>query len=275
MNAFSFIGFLFQNFLVVPIVNLLMVFYQLLYVAHIPFALGISIILLTIAVRLILYPLTSAQIKAAKKMQEINPHLTRLKEKHKNDAKTLQAETMKLYKEFGVNPLAGCLPVVVQLPLIWALYSVLRNVPLYTTSTLNKLLYSDSLKLTKPWDINFFGLPLSQNPSHLLSSVGPIVLLVPVLTGVFQFIQSKMLIPQVSQKAVVKKGEEKKDDFATAFQSQSLYIFPVMIGFFSYSFPIGLSLYWNTFTIFGIIQQYKISGLGGLKEWMDKLNGKK
>ena len=71
----------------------------------------------------------------------------------------------------------------------------------------------------------------------------------------------------------IKKTEKKKEDLASAFQTQSLYIFPVMIGFFSFNFPVGLSLYWNTFTIFGIIQQYKISGLGGLKGWVDKIHG--
>ena len=79
------------------------------------------------------------------------------------------------------------------------------------------------------------------------------------------------MIPQNKDKdknlSLVKAGEKKKDDFATVFQSQSLYIFPVMIGFFSYTFPLGLSLYWNTFTIFGIIQQYLISGWGGLSDF--------
>jgi YidC/Oxa1 family membrane protein insertase len=95
-------------------------------------------------------------------------------------------------------------------------------------------------------------------------------LLIPVLTGVFQFIQSKMMLPPTDPKKKDDKTKKKSDDFATAFQSQSLYIFPVMIGFLSYNFPIGLSLYWNTFTIFGIIQQYKISGLGGLEDWIKK-----
>ena len=101
-----------------------------------------------------------------------------------------------------------------------------------------------------------------------MNTLGPIILLVPLLTGLFQFIQSKMMM---SATPVKKDDVKKKDDFATAFQSQSLYIFPVMIGFLSYTFPIGLSLYWNTFTIFGIIQQYKISGLGGLEIWMQKV----
>jgi YidC/Oxa1 family membrane protein insertase len=81
--------------------------------------------------------------------------------------------------------------------------------------------------------------------------------------------------PKVQQGLIKKDEKKKNDDFASAFQSQSMYIFPVMIGFFSYTFPIGLSLYWNTFTIFGIMQQYRISGLGGLTEWKNKVYGQK
>src|ERR1035437_8862831 len=284
MQAFSFIGDLFHNLLYVPIINLLVLLYHAISFVHIPYALGFAIIALTIVIRLILYPLMASQLKASKKMQDLNPHLKNLKEKHKNDAKMLQQETMKLYKEHGVNPAAGCLPVLVQLPLIWALYAALQLIVkpgMATLKTINAMLYSDSFKLLKPWDANFFGLPLAQTPSHLLSTIGPVILLVPVLTGVFQFIQSKMMLgvavkPDDKKLSELKSksGEKKDQDFATAFQSQSLYIFPLMIGFFSYGFPIGLSLYWNTFTIFGIIQQYRISGLGGAKEWVDKLNGR-
>lgn len=264
-----------SNFLLIshPILNVLVLIYQTIFFLHIPYALGFSIIALTILIRFILYPLTASQLKASKKMQEVAPHLSKLKEKHKGDAKTLQAETMKLYKEFGINPAAGCLPVLVQLPIIWGLYSVLQDIVKYSTVQINQVLYSDSLRLTKPWDTTFFGLSLAQNPSHLLSTVGPAILLIPVFTGVFQFIQSKMMMvasPKKEDKKL-KTTEKKGDDFATAFQSQSLYIFPVMIGFLSYNFPIGLSLYWNTFTVFGIIQQYKISGLGGLEEWVKKI----
>ncbi len=269
---------IFDAIIVDPIVNVLLLIYHALLFIHLPFALGFSIIVLTILIRLILYPLTSSQIKASKKMMDLNPHLSKLKEKHKNDAKMLQSETMKLYKEFGVNPLAGCLPVLVQLPVIWGLYSVLNKIIHVGTNldVVNKIAYVDFLKLTKAWDASFFGIPLAQNPSQLINTLGPLILLVPFLTGAFQFLQSKMLISAKTGKELVEKGnEKKKDDFATAFQSQSLYIFPIMIGFFSYSFPIGLSLYWNTFTIFGIIQQYQISGLGSLKQWTDKLNGNK
>lgn len=262
----------FDTIIVDPIINILLLIYKILFSLNVPFALGFSIIVLTIVIRFVLYPLTSAQLKASRKMQDVAPHLSRLKEKHKGDAKTLQAETMKLYKEFGVNPAAGCLPVLIQLPVIWGLYSVLIkviNLGANTVAEVNKLAYSDFLKLDRPWDVYFFGIPLAQNPGQLISTMGPIILLVPILTGVFQFVQSKMMMSAASDKKIEVKGK-KKEDFASAFQTQSLYIFPVMIGFLSYTFPIGLSLYWNTFTIFGIMQQYKVSGLGGLEDLIKK-----
>lgn len=270
---------IFDSLIVYPIINILLFCYQIISSLHIPYALGFSIILLTIVIRLILYPLTGAQLRASKKMQDLNPHLKNLKDKHKGDAKTLQAETMRLYKEHGVNPMAGCLPVLIQLPVIFGLYTVLIkiiNLGANTVSEVNKIAYFDFLKISQAWDTNFFGLPLGQNPSHLISTIGPLIILIPFATGAFQFIQSKMMLPMTPKTALVKKDEKKKnDDFATAFQSQSLYILPIMIGFFSWGFPIGLSLYWNTFTIFGIIQQYRIAGLGGLSKWVEKIYGKK
>ena len=277
MNILSTIGDAFHTVLFVPILNVLVVLYHGLNFIHLPFALGFAIIALTVLIRLILYPLMNSQLKASKKMQEIAPHLSKLKEKHKNDAKTLQAETMKLYKEHGVNPAAGCLPVIIQLPIIWGLYSALQQIVNLKPDVINKIVYSDSLKLTKAWDPNFFGVSLGSNPSHLISTIGPIILIIPLLTALFQFIQSKMMFskPKV-QEGLVKKDEKKKEgDFASTFQSQSMYIFPVMIGFFSYTFPVGLSLYWNTFTIFGIMQQYRVAGLGGLEEWKNKIYGQK
>ncbi len=269
---------LFNDILVIPILNLLVAIYHVLSFAHIPYTLGFSIIVLTIAIRLVLYPLINSQLKASKKMQEVAPHINKLKEKHKNDAKMLQQETMRVYKEFGINPAAGCLPVLIQLPIIWGLYAVLQQIVKADLAAVlkgvNQVVYFDALKLQKPWDPNFFGLPLGHNPSQLMSSVGFIVLLIPVITALLQFIQTKMMIMPMP-KEEQKDGKKKNDDFATAFQSQSAILFPLMIGFFSFTFPVGLSLYWNTFTIFGIIQQYKISGLGGLEEYIKKVYGRK
>jgi len=265
-----------------PIINILVAIYSVFSFTHIPYALGFSIIGLTIVIRFVLYPFTTSQLKASLKMQKIAPHLSRLKDQHKGDSKKIQEETMKLYKEHGVNPAAGCLPVIIQMPIIWSLYSVLQHIVNIKSgsvvSEINKIVYFDFLKLHNAWDPSFFGLSLGAMPSKLLSSVGPLIFLVPIVTGVLQFLLSKMMIPAKTAVAVLEKDIEKKGnidkkdagDFASAFQSQSMYIFPVMIGFFSFSFPIGLSLYWNTFTIFGIIQQYKIVGLGGMSEWIKK-----
>lgn len=248
-----------------PITNLLVGCYQLLHLFHIPFALGFSIIALTFLIRLVLYPFTASQIKTSKKMQDMAPHISNLKVKHKDDKKKQQEEMMKLYKEFGVNPAAGCIPVVIQIPIIWGLYHVLYlAVSINSLSKLkdiNKFLYADWLKLHSLWDITFFGIPLASSPLNLMQKHNmPLIILVPIITGVLQLIFSKMMAPENAPVG-------KKDDFQATFAKQSLFIFPIMIGYFSFSLPFGLSLYWNAFTIFGILQQYFLVGLGGLKQW--------
>lgn len=269
-----------------PTINLLSAIYHLLVLLHIPSPLGFSIILLTVIIRFILYPFTKSQLETSRKMQELAPKIKKINQLHKEDKAKLQAETMRLYKEHGVNPAAGCLPLVIQLPLIWGLYNVLQNAvnanASHVVTFVNKAAYFSALKIQQAWDPHFFGLPMAQSPSHLLSSIGPAIFLVPVLTGIFQFIQSKMMIPVVKaeetvleevqkEKGKLTKEVKKEDDFQAAFQQQSLYIFPIMIGFFSWTLPVGLSFYWNTFTIFGIIQQYQVQGWGGLTHWIKKI----
>lgn len=279
---------LFDHALIYPIINVLVALYQALTYLHIPFALGFAIIALTAVIRLVLYPLMSSQLKASKKMQDLAPHMNTLKERHKGDSKKLQEAQMALYKEHGINPVAGCLPLLIQFPLLIALYNVLGHVvalkPEAVVTYINGIVYVPWLRLSEPWNTTFFGLPLGQHPSALFATM-PLILLVPVITAALQFVQSKMMMAQPEPiKAIVlkkKKGKEepKKEDmasdFAKTFQSQSLYIFPLMLGYLSFSFPIGLSLYWNTFTLFGILQQYRISGWGGLQPWVDKISTKK
>lgn len=268
----------FNQILVFPFINVLVVIYQALYSLHIPFALGFSIIILTIIIRIILYPLTNSQLKSSKKMQELSHHVSKIKEKHKGDAKRLQAETMKLYKEHGVNPMSGCLTALVQFPFLMALYSVLNKIVGLNSNTIvseiNKIIYLDLFKLKTPWDPYFFGLSLAQTPSHLMQQIGPLILLIPLSAGVFQFIQSKMMFAKPVGASSEEKNQKKGGDFTSALQTQSLYMFPAMIIYFSYIFPLGLSLYWNTLTIFGILQQYKIGGWGGLEVWIKKISSK-
>lgn len=267
---------LFNTIFVHPLMNLLVAIYQVLSSLNIPFPLGFAIILLTILIRFVLYPFMASQLRASKKMQDLAPHLSKLKEKHKGDAQRLQAETMLLYKEHGVNPLAGCLPVLIQLPLLFGLYNVLQqSVKQTDVAKINEFLYSDSLKLTHLWDPHFFGIPLAQKPAELFTLM-PLIAILPILTGVTQFIQSRMMVvtPSDSDIEKKKKAVKKEPDFASVFQTQTLYLFPIMIGFFSFTFPSGLSLYWITFTIFGIIQQYKIAGWGGMAPLLAKLERK-
>lgn len=251
-----------------PITNLLVGSYQLLSFLYVPSALGFAIILLTFIIRAVLYPLTASQIRMSKKMQDMAPHISNLKQKHKDDKKKQQEEMMKLYAEFGVNPAAGCLPVIAQIPIIWGLYHVLSTAVAVDSAdkleAINKLMYFDWLKLQKLWEVTFFGIPLAQSPAALMRE-NTLILLVPVLTGVLQLIFSKMMAPEKPYKAA-------KDDFQAAFAKQSLFIFPIMIGVFSFQLPFGLSLYWNAFTIFGILQQYFLVGLGGLKQWQAYIN---
>jgi YidC/Oxa1 family membrane protein insertase len=266
---------IFDILLIQPLLNLLVIFYHLLSWVNIPYALGFSIILMTITVKLLLYPLTTAQLRISKKMQDLAPHLSKIKEKHKGDMKRQQEATMALYREHNVNPAAGCLPGIAQIViLLFGLYPALMKV-LSTNdkevlSVINHAVYSPSLRLISPWDTHFFGLQLGKTPADLFATVGPIILLIPVATGVFQFIQSKMMAPKTDPNA----PKNTQEDFATMFQKQSMFLLPIMVAFFSWHFSVGLSLYWNTFTVFGIIQQYLVSGLGGLEEWITKLRRK-
>ena len=270
---------IFNTIITNPIINLLALCYHLLASVGIPYAFGFSIILITVVVRLILYPFTTAQIKSAHKMQKVAPHMAAIREKHKGDNKRQQEEIMKLYREHGVNPAAGCLPVIIQMPFLWGLYHVL-NLAVNINSAkelvdLNKVLYVDFLKLDKIWDTSFFTLPLGDSPAKLFSTM-PLIVLVPILTGVFQFVLSKMMMPEDSL-LPVKTDKKGQDDFQTAFQKQSMFLFPVMIGFFSFTLPLGLSLYWNTFTLFGILQQYLLVGAGAASPYFKKvkLHGRK
>lgn len=260
---------IFNLIIVDPIVNVLVAIYQVLHALNVPYPLGFSIIGLTIIIRLILYPFINAQLKTSQKMQKIAPHVSNLKAKHKGDSKRIQEETMKLYKEHGINPMAGCLPTLIQLPIIFGLYNVLNNVVHKSPNELLEYINSiviTPLALKTPWDTHFFGIPLGESPRELMGTMVVVAIAIPLITGIFQFIQSKMMF-FTPKDAPVKKGN---DDFATVFQKQSAYIFPIMIAVFSFTLPIGLSLYWNTFSIFGIIQQYKISGWGGLEELWQK-----
>lgn len=267
---------LFDTLLIQPFLNLLIFFYQILESANIPGALGFAIILLTLAIRLILWPLTTSQLKSTQKMTQLKPHLDKLKVTYGDDKLRHQQEITKLYKEHGVNPLSGCLPLILQIPVFIALYQVLLKVVDLGKSdfleSINSQLYSPFLHLNQTPGTSFFGFNLAAKPNEWSKpEIGILVLSIPLVTGILQFIQSKMLLP--TNQAKVKKdpkAKESMEDTMASMQSQMALIMPAMIAFFSYGFPVGLSLYWNTFTIIGIIQQYLVSGAGAFNTYLPK-----
>lgn len=257
----------FNQALIWPILNILIALYKLFIALHLPGALGLAVIAMTSIIRLILYPLTLSQLKSAHKMNKLKPQIDALSKKHKDDKVKLQQAQMQLYKEAGINPVAGCLPLLLQMPILIALYNVFfqvlsNNDMPKLISNINKVIYFPFLKI-ETLDLSFFGLNLASKPSQW-QTTGVILLAVPVITGVLQYIQTKMMMPTqpVTQKITKSPGDKKEDkteDMGTMMQKQMSIMMPLMIGFFAYSFPLGLSLYWNTFTVFGIIQQSNLN----------------
>lgn len=259
---------IFNTLFFAPVVNLLVLIFQGLQIINIPGAFGFAIIILTIAVRILVWPMMAKQLKSAKKMADLKPHLDVLKQKHGKDKQEFAKAQMALYKEHGVNPMGGCLPALIQIPVIFALYQSIFAFFGGSVDNVNKVLYSPVLHLNQVPDLNFFGLNLVMKPSDLGVSL---LILVPVITALLQFVQSKMMAPSkmkhyASDSPKEAKEKEGMEDSMAAIQSQMVYMMPLMVGYFAFQFPIGLALYWNTFTILGIIQQYKISGWGGLAD---------
>ena len=269
---------LWNQLLIWPIVNILAAFYKFFEWLHIPGPLGFAIILLTIVIRVILYPLMNAQMKSAKKMADLKPHMDALHAQHKDDKKKLQQAQMDLYKEHGINPAAGCLPLLVQMPVLIALYNVFYQVLgngniAKVVEEINQVVYAPWLRLTN-FDLTFFGANLAVKPSEWQTQ-GIWLLSIPLITGLLQWWQMKLMIPSqssgpaspssrlgqnsTSMSKKDEKKEEKKEDMGAEMQKQMAMITPVMFGFFALQFPLGLSLYWNIFGLFGIMQQVRVN----------------
>ncbi len=255
----------FNSLFVFPILNLLVVLYKGFLFIKVPGAFGLAIIGLTVLVRLVLHPFFKQQLETAKKMQDIKPHLDRLSIQHKKDPKMLQQEQLKLYQQAGINPASGCLFMIIQIPIFLALYNTLSLLLLNgggakVITAINKVVYSPALQIQAidPW---FFGFNLALSPAKAGQWF---YFIIPVVTGILQYLQVQVTMPQAApepKKEIEASKDQKKDDkkndggdFQKAMNTQMKYIFPFMIGYFSYTLPIGLSLYWNIFSLFSIMQ---------------------
>ncbi len=276
------IGQIFYTIFYVPLVNILVLIYQGLNAINVPGALGFAIVIFGILSRFAIWPLTGSQLKSAQQMSSLRPQMEALKKKHKDDKQALATAQMALYKEHGVNPAAGCLPVLIQIPIFFQLVNVINNLfkGEQGLADINKALHP-ALHLSSLPDPNFLGLNLATHPGAFLQDfLNPLsylniplpILLVPLLTAGFAFVQSKMMVPAKpltiykDDKPKEVKEKETAEDAMASMQTQMTYMMPVMFGVFAFQFPIGLAIYYNMHTILGIVQQYRISGWGGMTD---------
>jgi YidC/Oxa1 family membrane protein insertase len=196
-----------------------------------------SIVLLTIAVRIVLIPLTVKQVRSTRVMQELQPELKKLQAKHKNDKQKLQEELMKLYRERGFNPMAGCWPLAAQLPFFWALYRVIYS---------SKINGEPNILLGK----TFFGVPLEDRWSALAgwgeklgSSAGLTILFLIIAMAVTTYISQRQLMAKQS-------GDVNPQ------QQMLLRLMPLMFVVFAINVPLAVVLYWVTTNLWSMGQQW-------------------
>lgn len=199
--------------------------------------LGVAIILLTAVIKLIFWPLGKSSIKSQKALQDLQPKLEELKKKHVGDKVGLSRATMDLYKENKVNPFSSCLPLLVQLPFLIAVYRVFRD----GVSNKLDLVYSF---IGRPENVNIisFGFLNLAKPNVYLA----------ILAGLAQFWQAKMMM---TKKPVVKTPGSKDEGMAAIMNKQMLYFMPAITVFIGLSLPGGLTLYWFVYTLFTALQQ--------------------
>jgi YidC/Oxa1 family membrane protein insertase len=222
------------------------VFYQPLYnaliflISVVPgFNVGAAIILLTIMVRTALLPLSHKSVVSQAKMRAIAPHVEKVKEKYKDNKQEQAKQIMGLYKEHGVNPFSGCLLLIIQLPIIFALYFVFfKGLPNLDAD----ILYSF---VTHPDTINmlFLGILLSKK-SILLAGIA----------AVTQYYQIKLSIPAMATPEAGAKPSF-KDDFARSFNLQMRYVLPIIVFGVSYTISAAIALYWATSNLFSIAHE--------------------
>jgi YidC/Oxa1 family membrane protein insertase len=241
-TLFGPIGNLFQVLFFQPVFNVLMLIYH-----FIP-NFGVSIILLTLLIRCALIPLTRAQLRSSKAMQELQPHLKELQAKYRSDPQRLMAEQQALYKANGVNPVQGCLPLLIQLPFLYALFFSFQKVLNSNLRTINASIYFFLPKLTAYPDLHFLGINLA-HPAPFLA----------IIAGALTFLQLRMAMPY---KPKAQRGGQQ--DAMTQSTSMMQYIMPLFTVFFGWNFPAGMALYWCVTTTFSAVQQYFIGGWGSL-----------
>lgn len=211
---------------------------------------GLAIVLLTIAVRVVLYPLNQKQMTSMQQMQKIQPRLKVLQEKYSNDKEKLNQETMRLYKENKVNPAAGCLPLVVQLPILILLFNVLRKFDFAGTSFMGILLGSS----TMGGIAQAVGIAADSTGNYGVMSVLTGVLSNPAgLSNVGLYVGNLILLISIS---FLTWAQQKLSSGTNPQMAMMNTIMPFFMGFICLSMPGGVMLYWGLSSLIGVVQQY-------------------
>ena len=230
--------YIYSTFFYIPVLNLLVFLYNIT-PGH---DLGVAIVLLTIVIKVILLPLSKKSLKSQKALQELQPKIEEIKRKFKDKKEEMSRAMMSLYKENKVNPFSSCLPLIIQLPFLLAVFKVFRNG--FDSSAL-VLVYGF---IYKPEVINSISLGFID-----LSAKNNIYL--AVAAGLAQFWQTKMMM---SKRPAEKSPGAKDEDMMAIMNKQMMYFMPLLTVFIAYSFPAGLALYWLTTTLLTVFQQLYI-----------------
>jgi YidC/Oxa1 family membrane protein insertase len=218
-------------------------------------AYGVAIVVITLIIRALLAPLLQFQLMTSRKamveQRKLAPQVGELRKKFKKDPQRLNAETMKLYQEHGINPLGqfvGCLPMLLQMPVLIALYYVFLNVA-HTSHVAAHFLFVPNLNETPGAHSLFAGIPIPTNPVYLIF---------PLLAGLTTYVQSKMM--QMPPTASPTEQEMQTQQM----QRTMVLISPLLIGVFALNVPAGLGLYWFVGNCVSIIQQSFVVGWGNV-----------
>jgi YidC/Oxa1 family membrane protein insertase len=219
-----------------------------------------GIILFTIAARLIILPLTLSSIRSSRRMQELQPMIKELQRKHGKDAQKLQEETLKLYREYKINPVGGCLPLLLQLPIFFGVYQAVYHL---FGGEAGRVYLSPAaaVRLEDPAVAEIFARPLFGLIGAGEVTFGPDgfgglhLVVLPLLSIIFQLLQTVMATPRVQ-------------DPQQKIMTQTMMFMPLIFGYIAFTFPQGAVLYWVVSSMVGVVQQYFTSGWGSLSNYL-------
>lgn len=208
---------------------------------------GAAIIIMTILVKLVTFPLNNKQIQSAKRMQQLQPEMKKIQAKYKDDKEKQNKAVTEFMKENNMNPLAGCLPLLVQFPILIGVFRLLREADVFLDMSLINPYFFQASEYINLLDLPFIVDPAGFSVNSFLGSIS-ILFIFPLIAGATTYLYSQMSMS------------------ADSSQKMLLYMMPVMITVFSFSFPIGLVIYWIMNNIFSIGQHKLIVHLDTIKE---------